>query len=182
MLKGYFSIAACVLASVFAPFSHAQTPTPEQMQMFQSLPADQQQALASKYGITLPSGSSSQPSNYQNPQVIDPRPEVSNANQTDKMDLAKEDEELKRFGLDLFAGSPTTFAPVSVVPVPADFTVGADELGCMAGEYFRSKGVDLPEPPFLDRVVLRFGIAEPGGHYHVPLLVSPYGYSTYRGS
>ncbi|WP_061007849.1 SLBB domain-containing protein [Vibrio sp. CUB2] len=129
MLKGYFSIAACVLASVFAPFSHAQTPTPEQMQMFQSLPADQQQALASKYGISLPSGSSSQPSNYQNPQVIDPRPEVSNANQTDKMDLAKEDEELKRFGLDLFAGSPTTFAPVSDVPVPADYTVGAgDEI------------------------------------------------------
>lgn len=129
MLKGYFSIAACVLASVFAPLSHAQTPTPEQMQMFQSLPADQQQALASKYGISLPSGSSSQPSNYQNPQVIDPRPEVSNANQTDKMDLAKEDEELKRFGLDLFAGSPTTFAPVSDVPVPADYTVGAgDEI------------------------------------------------------
>ncbi|UTZ20563.1 SLBB domain-containing protein [Vibrio campbellii] len=129
MLKGYFSIAACVLASVFAPFSHAQTPTSEQIQMFQSLPADQQQALASKYGITLPSGSSSQPSNYQNPQVIDPRPKVSNANQTDKMDLAKEDEELKRFGLDLFAGSPTTFAPVSDVPVPADYTVGAgDEI------------------------------------------------------
>ncbi|MFV8439015.1 SLBB domain-containing protein [Vibrio owensii] len=129
MLKGYFSIAACVLASVFAPFSHAQTPTPEQMQMFQSLPADQQQALASKYGISLPSGSSSQPSNYQNPQVIDPRAEVSNANQTDKMDLEKEDEELKRFGLDLFAGSPTTFAPVSDVPVPADYTVGAgDEI------------------------------------------------------
>ncbi|YCO03464.1 SLBB domain-containing protein [Vibrio sp. VNB-15] len=129
MLKGYFSIAACVLASVFAPFSHAQTPTPEQMQMFQSLPADQQQALASKYGISLPSGSSSQPSSYQNPQVIDPRPEVSNANQTDKMDLAKKDEELKRFGLDLFAGSPTTFAPVSDVPVPADYTVGAgDEI------------------------------------------------------
>ncbi|MEL7459231.1 MAG: polysaccharide biosynthesis/export family protein, partial [Pseudomonadota bacterium] len=133
MLKGYFSIAACVLASVFAPFSHAQTPTPEQMQMFQSLPADQQQALASKYGITLPSGfssgSSSQPSNYQNPQVIDPRPEVSKANQTNQADVIKEDEELKRFGLDLFAGSPTTFAPVSDVPVPADYTVGAgDEI------------------------------------------------------
>lgn len=129
MLKGYFSIAACVLASVFAPFSHAQTPTPEQMQMFQSLPADQQQALASKYGISLPSGSSSQPSNYQNPQVIDPRPEVSKANQTNQADVIKEDEELKRFGLDLFAGSPTTFAPVNDVPVPADYTVGAgDEI------------------------------------------------------
>ncbi|WP_434527776.1 SLBB domain-containing protein [Vibrio sp. K4] len=129
MFKGYVSIAACLLASVFAPFSHAQTPTPEQMQMFQSLPADQQQALASKYGVSLPSGSSSQPSSYQNPQVIDPRPEVSNANQTNQADVMKEDEELKRFGLDLFAGSPTTFAPVNDVPVPADYTVGAgDEI------------------------------------------------------
>lgn len=129
MFKGYFSIAACVMASVFASFSHAQTPTPEQMQMFQNLPAGQQQALASKYGISLPSGSSSQPSSYQNPQVIDPRPEMSNANQTNQADVTKEDEELKRFGLDLFAGSPTTFAPVNDVPVPADYTVGAgDEI------------------------------------------------------
>ncbi|WP_051117134.1 SLBB domain-containing protein [Vibrio campbellii] len=129
MLKGYFSIATFILASLFASFSYAQTPTPEQMQMFQSLPADQQQALASKYGISLSSGSSSQPSSYQNPQVIVPRPEISNANPTDQVDLTKEDEELKRFGLDLFAGSPTTFAPVSDVPVPADYTVGAgDEI------------------------------------------------------
>ncbi|WP_045456164.1 SLBB domain-containing protein [Vibrio campbellii] len=126
MLKGYFSIAACILASLFAPFSHAQTPTPEQMQMFQNLPAEQQKALASKYGVSLPSGSS-QPSSYQNPQVINPRPEVSNADQTDKADSTKEGEELKRFGLDLFAGSPTTFAPVSDVPVPANYTVGAGD-------------------------------------------------------
>ncbi|HDM8240434.1 SLBB domain-containing protein [Vibrio campbellii] len=129
MFKGYFSIAACVLASLFASLSNAQTPTPEQVKMFQSLPADQQQALASKYGISLPSGSSSQPSNYQNPQVITPRPEVSNANKTNQADVMKEDEKLKRFGLDLFAGSPTTFAPVNDVPVPADYTVGAgDEI------------------------------------------------------
>ncbi|SUP91927.1 OtnA protein [Vibrio owensii] len=129
MFKGYFSVAVCVLASLFAPLSYAQTPTPEQMQMFQNLPADQQQALASKYGISLPSGATSQPSSYQNPQVIAPRPEVSNANQTNQADLTKEDEELKRFGLELFAGSPTTFAPVGDVPVPADYTVGSgDEI------------------------------------------------------
>ena len=64
----------------------------------------------------------------------------------------------------------------------ADFTVGTYELVFMAGDYFRSRGVDLPEPPFLDRVVLRFGVAEPEGHYHVPLLISPYGYSPYRVS
>jgi len=48
--------------------------------------------------------------------------------------------------------------------------------------YFRGVGVDLPDPPFLDEVAVDFGIAADGGHYHVPLLVSPYGYSTYRGS
>lgn len=48
--------------------------------------------------------------------------------------------------------------------------------------YFRAKGVTLPEPPFLDLVPIAFGIAEGDGHYHVPLLVSPFGYSTYRGS
>jgi 5-hydroxyisourate hydrolase len=47
--------------------------------------------------------------------------------------------------------------------------------------YFRARGVALPEPPFLDLVAIDFGVAD-GGHYHVPLLVSPFGYSTYRGS
>jgi 5-hydroxyisourate hydrolase len=48
--------------------------------------------------------------------------------------------------------------------------------------YFNGRGVALPEPPFLDRVALDFGIADTGQHYHVPLLVSPWSYSTYRGS
>jgi 5-hydroxyisourate hydrolase len=48
--------------------------------------------------------------------------------------------------------------------------------------YFRSRGVTLPDPPFLDRVALDFGIAHEDQHYHVPLLVSPWSYSTYRGS
>lgn len=49
-------------------------------------------------------------------------------------------------------------------------------------DYFRAKAVVLPDPPFLDIVTIDFGVAEDGGHYHVPLLVSPYAYSTYRGS
>jgi 5-hydroxyisourate hydrolase len=49
-------------------------------------------------------------------------------------------------------------------------------------DYFRAAGVALPDPPFLDEVAVDFGIAADGGHYHVPLLVSPYAYSTYRGS
>ncbi|TLY50891.1 MAG: hydroxyisourate hydrolase [Gammaproteobacteria bacterium] len=48
--------------------------------------------------------------------------------------------------------------------------------------YFRARDVALPEPPFLDEVVIQFGIADADTHYHVPLLVSPWSYSTYRGS
>lgn len=60
--------------------------------------------------------------------------------------------------------------------------VGVYELRFEAGAYFDALGLDLPEPKFLDEVVLRFGIADPDQHYHVPLLLSPFGYSTYRGS
>lgn len=49
-------------------------------------------------------------------------------------------------------------------------------------DYFRARGLALPEPPFLDAVPVDFGIADPGAHYHVPLLVSPWSHSTYRGS
>jgi 5-hydroxyisourate hydrolase len=59
---------------------------------------------------------------------------------------------------------------------------GEYELVFHAGDYFASLGVKVPEPRFVDRVVLRFGIADPASHYHVPLLVSPWSYSTYRGS
>ena len=48
--------------------------------------------------------------------------------------------------------------------------------------YFRARGVALPEPPFIDEVQLDFGVADANGRYHVPLLVSPWSYSTYRGS
>ena len=51
-----------------------------------------------------------------------------------------------------------------------------------AGAYFDRLGLGLPAPKFLDQVVIRFGIADTAAHYHVPLLLSPYGYSTYRGS
>ncbi len=59
---------------------------------------------------------------------------------------------------------------------------GVYELDFEAGDYFRSLGIKLPDPAFVDRVTLRFGIADAGGHYHVPLLASPWTYSTYRGS
>jgi 5-hydroxyisourate hydrolase len=62
------------------------------------------------------------------------------------------------------------------------FQAGVYELEFGAGDYFRARGIALPEPAFLDVVTLRFGIADTTAHYHVPLLVSPWSYSTYRGS
>ncbi|ESQ79071.1 hydroxyisourate hydrolase [Asticcacaulis sp. YBE204] len=62
-----------------------------------------------------------------------------------------------------------------------ELEAGVYRLEFDVADYFRSKGADLPDPPFLDRVGIDFGMSG-AGHYHVPLLVSPYGYSTYRGS
>jgi 5-hydroxyisourate hydrolase len=59
---------------------------------------------------------------------------------------------------------------------------GEFELVFHVAAYFRGKGIALPDPPFLDRVPIRFGIADVSGHYHVPLLCTPWSYATYRGS
>lgn len=60
--------------------------------------------------------------------------------------------------------------------------VGRYRLEFAVAAYFRARGTVLPDPPFLDVVAIDFGIADADSHYHVPLLVSPFGYSTYRGS
>lgn len=62
------------------------------------------------------------------------------------------------------------------------FSCGEYELVFHAGDYLRGQGVLAAEPRFLDRIPLRFGVADADDHYHVPLLISPYSYSTYRGS
>jgi 5-hydroxyisourate hydrolase len=62
------------------------------------------------------------------------------------------------------------------------FAVGQYELVFAAGDYLRATGQAGADPLFLDEVPIRFGINDPDSHYHVPLLLSPYGYSTYRGS
>jgi 2-oxo-4-hydroxy-4-carboxy-5-ureidoimidazoline decarboxylase len=63
-------------------------------------------------------------------------------------------------------------------PVP----IGRYELRFSVGGYFAGRGVPLSDPPFLDQIPLRFAVSEPEGHLHVPLLVTPWGYTTYRGS
>jgi 5-hydroxyisourate hydrolase len=62
------------------------------------------------------------------------------------------------------------------------FTAGRYRLVFEVAAYFRDRGEKLPEPAFLDEVPLDFGIADEASHYHVPLLASPWSYSTYRGS
>ena len=84
---------------------------------------------------------------------------------------------LKEFRLDAdgrHAGGPLLDA--------AAMAAGRYRLTFAVAAYFRARGVALPEPPFIDEVQLDFGIADAAGHYHVPLLVSPWAYSTYRGS
>lgn len=62
------------------------------------------------------------------------------------------------------------------------YQTGVYQLQFGAGDYYRRRGTPLPDQAFLDVVVLRFGISAEQDHYHVPLLLSPYSYSTYRGS
>lgn len=64
----------------------------------------------------------------------------------------------------------------------ADFSIGSYELVFQAGAYLRASGQAGNDPLFLDAVPIRFGISDAAAHYHVPLLLSPFGYSTYRGS
>ncbi|QQA42149.1 hydroxyisourate hydrolase [Pelagovum pacificum] len=67
--------------------------------------------------------------------------------------------------------------------LPADaFATGTYEILFEAGDYLRGAGLAGDEPLFLDQVPIRFGMSDPEAHYHVPLLLSPYSYSTYRGS
>jgi 5-hydroxyisourate hydrolase len=84
---------------------------------------------------------------------------------------------VKRFVLDADGRSPD--GPLFD---NANLKKGTYRLVFDVAGYFRDRGVQLPDPPFLDRVTLDFGIARDDQHYHVPLLVSPWSYSTYRGS
>jgi 5-hydroxyisourate hydrolase len=86
---------------------------------------------------------------------------------------------LSAAGAALYTG--TTDADGRCRDLPA-LTPGVYRLEFAVAAYFRARGVLLTDPPFIDAVPIEFGVAEGDGHYHVPLLVSPFGYSTYRGS
>ena len=82
-------------------------------------------------------------------------------------------------GAPLFAGETDADGRCKAFP---GLAAGRYRLSFAVGAYFADQGVALAQPPFLDIVVIDFGVSASDGHYHVPLLVSPYGYSTYRGS
>lgn len=87
----------------------------------------------------------------------------------------------------LFAGATNGDGRCPEIAAVGQLEPGIYRLEFAVAAYFRDRGVTLSDPPFLGVVPIAFGIAEPaedgkGGHYHVPLLVSPFGYSTYRGS
>ena len=93
-------------------------------------------------------------------------------------------------GLRVTLTRPGVAAPVEIVLdrdgrgvlLEADLKPGHYALVFHVADYHRGVGVTLTDPPFLDQVTIAFGVADAGTHHHVPLLLSPYGYSTYRGS
>jgi 5-hydroxyisourate hydrolase len=99
-----------------------------------------------------------------------------------------------RIELRAAAASSAAVAPIATVQTNADgrcpapllegaaLRIGRYTLTFHVAAYYRALGHALPEPPFLDEIVIAFGIADPHKDYHVPLLVSPWSYSTYRGS
>ena len=80
------------------------------------------------------------------------------------------------------SSTPMAAMPAARCSTPRRWRPAATAWCSAVAAYFRARGVVLPEPPFIDEVQLDFGIADAAGHYHVPLLVSPWSYSTYRGS
>jgi 2-oxo-4-hydroxy-4-carboxy-5-ureidoimidazoline decarboxylase len=121
--------------------------------------------------------------------------------------MAKTDGRLSTHVLDTHAGKPASGVKIELYEIGASakallkeavtngdgrtdeplvsgepLRVGTYELRFHVGEYFAKRNANLPQPAFLDVVPVRFAIAEPEGHYHVPLLVTPWSYSTYRGS
>jgi len=82
----------------------------------------------------------------------------------------------------VIASSRTNADGRSPLLSPDSMTVGTYELRFWVGDYFAALDPKLPNPPFLNLIPIRFAIADVNAHYHVPLLVSPWSYSTYRGS
>lgn len=117
--------------------SYAQSITPAQIEQFKSLPKAQQEALARQYGVDLDAltGGNQAASRPQPVQVVEPVNQITDQERDKAAEEREEDEKaaeknngLKPFGYDLFAGDPSTFAPVTEIPVPTDYTLGPGDV------------------------------------------------------
>jgi polysaccharide export outer membrane protein len=116
--------------------AHAVTPTPQMIEQFKQLPKSEQERVARQYGLdpSMLSGSANSSVNVTNPTVIEPRQnqlsQQSDTAKKNEYDFKQDSDknELKRFGYEMFAGEPTTFAPVTDVPVPSDYMVGPGDV------------------------------------------------------
>lgn len=132
-LKKRLLIFALLLPMVAA----AQSITPAQIQQFKSMPKAQQEALARQYGVDLDAltGGNSAADRPQPVQVVEPVSQITDqerdkalAEKAEEQKTAEKNNGLKPFGYDLFAGDPSTFAPVTEIPVPADYTMGPGDV------------------------------------------------------
>ena len=141
-------------ASLLLPLAaNAQSITPAQIEQFKSLPKVQQEALASQYGIDLDSLQSSGQQN-QRPravQVVEPVPNTPEEEREKARDEKQEEQKiaaknggLKPFGYDLFRGSPTTFAPVTEIPIPSEYTLGPGDVLRIQLWGKENKSLELP--------------------------------------
>ncbi|MBB1364611.1 SLBB domain-containing protein [Shewanella sp. SR44-4] len=121
--------------------ANAVTPTPQMLEQFKQLPKAEQERIARQYGIdpSMISGSSNNSVNVTNPNVVEPRDDKGNKkdkdqytekNKKNEFDFKEDSDKdtLKRFGYEMFEGEPTTFAPVTDVPVPSDYMVGPGDV------------------------------------------------------
>ena len=111
---------------------NAVTPSPQMIEQFKQLPKSEQQRMARQYGIdpSMLSGSADSSANVTNPSVVKPRQNEQQTNKNSEFDFNEDSDknELKRFGYEMFEGEPTTFAPVSDVPIPSDYMVGPGDV------------------------------------------------------
>ena len=96
-----------------------------------------------------------------------------------KLELWRLDPQPRLLRTAVTNGDGRTDAPLLAAE---EMSAGTYQIVFFVGDYFAGKSAGLGQPPFLDRVPVRFGLAEASASYHVPLLVSPWAYSTYRGS
>lgn len=136
-----FIILGISAAILMGAQANAITPSPQMIEQFKALPKSEQERLARQYGVdpSMITGGSAVQTVVENPTVVTPRAannDVVDQSESDQLNQAtkseakveaieeKKENQLKRFGYDLFAGSPSTFAPVSDVPVPAEYMIG----------------------------------------------------------